>query len=249
MEDTLKTPQNDEEHKQIEEAMDALESQRIILGNTIIDTALGSMKKQLEELLHEAKKTDTAPGEIRRLVTVMFADLSGYTALSEGRDPEFIREFLNNWFNDLAPIIEKYHGTIVKYIGDEIMAVFEAPPPHENGSEESVRAALEMMGELTAFNTKHNFNIGMHIGISSGWVIAGGIGSEEQQQFGVVGDCVNFAKQLVDQSNEGEILVGPEIFDQTSNHFDYEPHELFIAKGLKDSITVYRFVGIKTEMR
>src|SRR5437660_474894 len=80
----------------------------------------------------------------RKLVTIMFADISGFTALAETLDPETVRELINACFQQMVPIVEKYHGTVDKFIGDEIMALFGAPRAAENGPELALRAALEM---------------------------------------------------------------------------------------------------------
>ena len=192
-----------EEYRQLEQAIAALEAQRATLGDAVVEAALGPMRRQLAEL--EYTKDKPAPvfeGE-RKLVTIMFADLSGFTALAENLDPEAVRELVNACFSRLVPIVDRYEGTVEKFIGDEIMAIFGAPVANENDPERALRTALEMMDELEKFNADHNINMGMHIGINTGLVIAGGIGSEGQQQYGVMGDAVNLAKRLEEVAPSG----------------------------------------------
>ena len=139
----------------------------------------------------------------------MFADLSGFTALSETLDPERVRGIVNRCFNMLVPIVERYGGTVDKFIGDEIMALFGAPLAHENDAERALRAALEMMQAMAAVYTSEGICLGMHIGVNSGTVVTGGLGSEGREQYSVMGDTVNLAARLAEAAPAGEILVGP----------------------------------------
>jgi len=214
---------NSEEYRQLEQAIAALEARRAALGDEIVDAALGPMGQRLAELaVTETKSTLVLEGE-RKLVTVMFADISGFTPLSEKLDPEAVRELVNACFDRLVPIIEKYEGTVEKFIGDEIMAIFGAPVAHENDPEKALRTALEMMETLAVFSADHDIEVGMHIGINTGMVIAGGIGSEGQQQYGVMGDTVKLTKRLVDIAERDEIFVGPDTYRLTASLFDFEP--------------------------
>src|SRR5437870_4981025 len=157
-------------------------------------------------------RTHAAPvlaGE-RRQVTVLFADISGFTALAETMDPEDVRQVMNTCFAHLVPVVEAYGGTIDKFIGDEIMALFGAPIAYENDAERAVRSALAMMEALVAFNAEQGTTLGLHCGINTGLVIAGGIGTTSRHDYSVMGDAVNLAARLEDASERGQIFVGPE---------------------------------------
>jgi class 3 adenylate cyclase/tetratricopeptide (TPR) repeat protein len=235
------------EREELEKAIAALEAQRESLGDAVVDAALDLMRLQLAELERgERKSASEIEGE-RKLVTVMFADISGYTALTEKLDPEAVRDLVNTCFDHLVPIIAKYEGTVVRFIGDEIMATFGAPKAHENDPERALRAALEMMDELTTFNAENNSDMGMHIGINTGLVLAGGIGSEGQQQYGVVGDAVNLAARLRDVSKRGEIYVGQNTHRLVAPLFEFERLEPIKAKGKTESILVYRLMKVKAQ--
>jgi class 3 adenylate cyclase/tetratricopeptide (TPR) repeat protein len=235
------------EREQLEQAIAALEAQRENLGDALVAAALINMRRQLAELeLAEQKRAPDLEGE-RKLVTVMFADISGYTALMERLDPEAVQELVNACFNHLVPVIEKYDGIVVRFIGDEIMATFGAPVTHENDAERALRAALEMMDELAIFNADRNINIGMHIGINTGLVIAGGIGSEGQQQYGVTGDAVNLAARLRDASERGEIFVGLDTHRLVAPLFEFERLEPMRVKGKSESVHVYRLIRVKAQ--
>lgn len=234
------------EIQQVEQAIKSLEAQRELLGNTIVDLALEPLKQKLATLRNipqEPKSLDE-----RKLVTVMFADLSGFTALSEKLDPERVKEIMNGCFNVLVPIIERYGGTIDKFIGDEIMALFGAPIARENDAEMALRAALEMMDALQQFNQDQGLRLGMHFGINSGVVVAGGLGSESRQQYSVMGDAVNLAARLEDASEAGQIFIGPTTFKLTEPYFDFEPQKPISLKGKSQPVQIYLLRGIKNKV-
>jgi len=248
-------PTRAEQIAQLEAALIGLEGQRAILGDAVVDLALSPLRAQLAEL----RKPTTgllAPlpsssgasfeGE-RKQVTVMFADISGFTAMSEKMDPEQVRSLMNACFDFLVPAIRSYAGSVDKFIGDEIMALFGAPQAHENDPERALRAALDMMKLLEEFNLQHNTELGLHFGINTGTVIAGGIGSQQQQQYSVMGDAVNLASRLEDASDRGEIFVGPDTYRLTAPLFDFEVLMPIAVKGKSEPVSVYRLLGAKVQ--
>jgi class 3 adenylate cyclase/tetratricopeptide (TPR) repeat protein len=175
----------------------------------------------------------------RRTVTILFADISGFTALSEKLDPESVRNIVNECFDRLVPIVRRYGGTVDKFIGDEIMALFGAPHAHENDPERAVRAALDMMEALRTFNVDRGTDLGIHMGINTGLVVAGGIGSTSRQEYSVMGDAVNLASRLADASERGQILAGPETHRLTCPLFDYEELNPINVKGKAEPVAVF----------
>ena len=115
------------EREQLEQAIAALEARRDALGDAVVDAALGPMRQRLAELAHAGGQKAPSLEDERKLVTVMFADISGFTPLAERLDPEAVRELMTACFDRLVPVIEKYEGTVEKFIGDEIYAIFGAP--------------------------------------------------------------------------------------------------------------------------
>jgi class 3 adenylate cyclase len=237
----------------LEAAIAGLEAQRAVLGEGVVEAALGPLRRQLAELRQAQLSTPAenpplqAPlfeGE-RKIVTILFADISGFTAMSETMDPEQVRGLMNACFDDLAPAIHKYQGTINKFIGDEIMALFGAPIAHENDAERALRAALEMVTRLRDFNTRHQTDLGLHFGINTGLVIAGSIGAQQQQQYDVMGDAVNIASRLESESERGEIFVGPDTYRLTSPLFDFETLAPVRMKGKSAPVPVYRLLREK----
>ncbi len=188
------------------------------------------------------------PGE-RRLVTVMFADISGFTAMSEKLDPEQVRSLMNNCFDQLVPVVEKYGGVVDKFIGDEIMALFGAPVAHEDDPVRALRSALEIMAALKTFNAEFGTDLGMHAGINTGLVVAGGIGSQGRQQYSVMGDTVNLAARLESASERGEIFVGPDTYAMAAPLFEFEALAPLALKGKAQPVPVYKLLDSKAHAR
>ncbi len=227
------------DRQEIERSMLTLEAQRTTLGEPVVETCLAALRQQLAQL----ERPLALKGE-RKQVTVMFADISGFTAMSEKLDPEEVRSMINACFERLGAVIDRYGGHIDKFIGDEIMALFGAPAAHENDPERALRAALDMMAALEAFNAEHAALIPkplkLHFGINTGLVIAGGIGTRQRQDYSVMGDTVNLAARLEDLSEAGEILVGEDTYRLTAPLFHFETRPPVRVKGKEKPVQVYR---------
>src|SRR6476646_4215567 len=222
-------------------AIAGLESQRSSLGDAVVDRAIAALRQQLAQL--ETGRAPTA--DERKLITIVFADVSGFTALSEKLDPEKVREVINACFDWLVPVVQKYDGTVDKFIGDEIMAIFGAPVAHEDDAERALRAALDMMDAIVAFNHANGTELGLHIGINTGLVVAGEIGGRDRRDYSVMGDAVNLAARLEDASSVGEIFVGPATYRQTQRLFDFEPVAPLKLKGKEAPVEVSRLLRAK----
>jgi class 3 adenylate cyclase/tetratricopeptide (TPR) repeat protein len=226
-------------------AMAGLEAQRATLGDSVVEPALAALRAQSERLQKESG--EAALSEERKLVTVLFSDVSGFTALSEKLDPEEVRRLINACFDRLVPIVQKYEGTVDKFIGDEVMALFGAPVAHEDDPERALRAALDMMDAITEFNRVHNTMLGMHIGINTGRVVAGTVGAEGRRDYSVMGDAVNLAARLEAASDIGEIFVGPNTYRATSKLFNFERVPPLTLKGKQAPVEVHRLVSAKPQ--
>jgi len=195
--------------------------------------------------------TMTTTTEERRLLTILFADLSGFTALSAGLDPEEVREAVNISFEHLNKPIAAEEGTIIKYEGDLVMAVFGQPSAHEDDPERAVRAALGMFERLDAVNRdlaarlKTDSRLGLHVGINSGTVVVGEIGSAEKREYTVMGEAVNLASRLKDAAATGEILASEPVFRSTRYLVEYQPKPKINAKGFDRPIAVFRPVKLR----
>jgi class 3 adenylate cyclase len=176
----------------------------------------------------------------RRFVTVLFADLSGFTALLEKSDPETVREHINACFDRLVPIVESHQGMVDQFVGDGILALFGAPVAHEDDPVQACRAALDMMQAIENVNAERNLSLGLHIGINSGMVLAGGMGSRGRQQYSVLGDAVNLGSRLEDAAERGEIFVGAETYRLTRDHFEFVSRGTMPFKGKSEPQAVWQ---------
>lgn len=222
------------------------ESLRTLVDDKTIEETLKALRIEasgLEELREASSASPligkSLPALERKHVTVMFADISGFTALSEKEDPETIRRTIRIVFERLLKIIQRYEGTVEKFIGDAIMVVFGAPVSHENDPERACMSALEMMDAIPEINAELGLELGMHIGLNSGLVIAGSLAVRGQQQYVVTGDTVNLAARLEDKSERGQILAGPSTYRLTCQSFHYEPMGGIRVKGKAEPVEVF----------
>ncbi len=244
-----------EDQQQLEQAITALEEQRALLGDAVVGPAIAALRRQLADLVSSSSASrpdaiNERPAE-RKPVTVLFADLVGFTALSERLDPETIRRLMNACFDVLKAAVDRYGGHIDKYIGDEIMALFGAPVAYEDHAERALRAALAMREAVEAFDPlvviggEENqvrdleIEIAIHIGINTGMVIAGGIGARDNRQYSVMGDAVNVAARLTELSESGQILVGEITYQLTAPLFDFTALPPLVLRGRQEPQSVY----------
>lgn len=182
----------------------------------------------------------------RKNVTVLFADIAGFTELSSKLDPEDVTALMNGCLTLLADIVVKYHGYIDKFIGDCIMAIFGAPIAHENDPELAVRAALEMRRAMTEYNKSIPITLErklmLHIGINSGIVIAGGVGSHQKMEYTVMGDTVNLASRLESIAGDGQIYASKYTYNLTRNLFEFAELDPIRVKGKKDPVAAYEVI-------
>ncbi len=180
----------------------------------------------------------------------MFADISGFTAMTEQRDAEEAVTLVNACLAHLSECVYRYDGTIDKYIGDAIMAVCGAPRTHEDDPERAVRAALDMHEALEAFKINAPLPLtgplDIHIGVSTGYVIAGMIGTERRQDYTVMGDAVNLAARLQDLAARGQIFVSEDTHRLTSRLFLFRKLEPTTIKGKSEPVQIYEVVGAAT---
>jgi predicted ATPase/class 3 adenylate cyclase len=181
--------------------------------------------------------------EERKLVTVLFADLLGSTALGEQLDPERLRTLLSQYFSAMASVIESQGGVVEKFIGDAVMAVFGVPTAHEDDAERALRAALGMHARLQELNAeiaaRHGVELAIRIGVNSGEVIAG----TEADQFMVTGDVVNVAARLQQTARPGEVAAGERTYLATRGAFAAEPIDDRALKGKSLQVRAWRVLG------
>ncbi len=185
-------------------------------------------------------------GELRR-ATVMFADIRGFTTLTERMPPQDVVNLLNEYFELMVDIIFKYEGTLDKFVGDEIMAIWGAPISRDDDAERAVRAAVEMQQAMVRFNqslpAEHRFEIG--IGLNTGEIVAGYMGSTRSMSYTVMGDTVNTASRLCGQADPRDVLIGPMTFREVGFLLETERLPPTKLKGKADHVDIFRVLGIK----
>ncbi len=198
-----------------------------------------------------ARLTDDAAdsaGETRRTVTVLFADVTGSTELGERLDPEAMRRMLGRTFTAARELVERHGGTVEKFVGDAVMAVFGVPTIHEDDALRAVRAASDLGRQLERINVEmardHGVRLGLRTGINTGEVVAGDPGAGSSF---VTGDAVNVAARLEQAAGPGEILLGEATYRLVRDAVDVEgPVELDV-KGKSASVRAYRLCRVNRD--
>jgi class 3 adenylate cyclase len=178
--------------------------------------------------------------EARKVVTVLFCDLVGFTASSERADPEDVRARIDPYFARLKQTIESYGGTVDKYIGDAVMAVFGAPLAHEDDAERAVRSALRILEDIADLNeADRTLGLVVRIGVNTGDVLVR-LGALDKSQGIITGDAVNTASRLQGAAPEGGIVVGERTYLATKDVFDYEALDPVSVKGKSEPLPIWR---------
>jgi class 3 adenylate cyclase/tetratricopeptide (TPR) repeat protein len=211
------------------------------------DKFCGECGKRLEDIFAEEREVPEAEGE-RKHVTVLFSDLSGYTAMSEKLDPEEVKEITTNIFSQISNVIHKYEGFVEKFVGDAVMALFGVPKAHEDDPIRAIWAAREIHDLVEASSPEIRKRIGqpisMHTGINTGLVVTGQLDMEKGTH-GVSGDTINLASRLSGLAKSGEILVGPDTYQQAEGHFIFEALEPTKVKGKAEPVQAHKVLTKK----
>ena len=185
------------------------------------------------------------PQEVRKTVTIVFSDLKGSTNLGEALDPESLREVMTRYFDSMKAILDLHGGTIEKYIGDAIMAVFGLPKLHEDDALRAVRAAHGMQEALRELNrdllARYGVELTNRTGVNTGEVVAGDVTTGQRL---VTGDAVNTAARLEQAAPANEILIGGLTYELVHDFVDTEEVEPLELKGKAERVPAYRLVGI-----
>ena len=183
--------------------------------------------------------------EVRKVVTVLFCDVSGSTALGERIDPESLRRVMARYFETAKAIVERHGGTVEKFIGDAVMAVFGVPTVHEDDALRAVRAADELRGGLGELNDELESGYGtrleLRMGVNTGEVVTG---TEERL---ATGDAVNVAARLEQAAQPGEVLLGEETYRLVRDGVEAELMTPLDAKGKADPLAAFRLVSVQAE--
>jgi class 3 adenylate cyclase len=179
-------------------------------------------KAMVDELVSNKKFTFE---NVECTATILFADIRGFTTVSEHMEPEDVISMLNNYFNKMVPIIFKYDGVLDKFVGDELMAVFRDRPYGERAPVRAVRAAIHMIDALEEMKSHRSSKysaLEVGIGINTGRVVIGNVGSENRKDYTAIGDTVNVAARFEQLASSQEIIVGEETYSICKDHIPME---------------------------
>ncbi len=193
------------------------------------------------------KYISTLRGE-RKEITILFADIRGFTSISERNAPEEVVALLNDYLSEMTDVIFNYNGTLDKFLGDGLMAVFGAPIPMENCTLMAVKAALDMRVRLADFNVAQEVTGGetirVGIGINFGDAVVGNVGSRERMDYTVIGDAVNIAQRIQSYSQEGQIILTESAYYKVQDKVIASPLGAYKLKGKAQSVNIYEATGM-----
>lgn len=227
------------------------------LAQSFNEMAAGlALKEKYHSILHTIADKDVAQqllegkialgGELRE-ATVMFCDIRGFTALTQNMNPTEVIALLNEHMTALTRVVTEHHGVVDKFIGDSIMAIFGAPKNYGNDALNAVRCAQRMMAERAKLNETSRYKIQMGIGLASGRVLAGNMGSADRSNYTVLGERVNLASRLCSVARRGEIVIGPTTREQLGDLITVEAMDPLQLKGFSESIVAFKLVEVRTE--
>ncbi|OKH15128.1 CHASE2 domain-containing protein [[Limnothrix rosea] IAM M-220] len=188
-------------------------------------------------------------GGERRTITILTSDLRGFTGISERLDPEEVVKLLNLYLSDMADVITDYLGTIDEFMGDGILVLFGAPLPRPDDPERAIACAIAMQLALGSVNEKiAAFGLApfeMGIGVNTGEVVVGNIGSEKRAKYGVVGSQVNLTYRIESYTTGGQILISEHTYELLKDVLEIRGTQQVSPKGVKTAITIYEVAGIR----
>ena len=232
-----------DEHEQLAQAIAALESQRALLGDAVVDAALAPMREKLAAL---ASRRVNA-GQQRKFVTVLFADVVGSTQLGQHLDPENIMTIIDGAMRRFTTVIEQHGGQVRSYQGDGFLALFGYPVTREDDAERAIRAGLALLAESQAYAPQiaaqwgyGGFNI--RVGINSGGVILGGGVDRDTNALGM---ATNIAARMQNAAPPGGVLITHDTYRQVRGVFDVEPQPPLKVKGSDEPLRTYLVLRAK----
>jgi adenylate cyclase len=182
-------------------------------------------------------------GKKERL-TIFFSDIRGFTTMSEQLEPEKVSELLNEYFSRMTKLVFKHGGTLDKFMGDCIMAFFGNPMPFSDHAKRAVTMAVEMIQEIESLKKEwadrgKPYSLDVGIGISTGDVVVGNLGSAEFFDYTVIGDTVNLASRLQSNAKRGQILISASTYEEVKDFVEADPMEPLTVKGKSQPVDVF----------
>lgn len=208
------------------------------------------VSKQVADRIFKERDAIKLEGE-RRRVTILFADIRGFTTISEKMSPEEVVSMLNDYFSSIIDIIFRYGGIIDKFIGDAIMVIYNAPLTQNAHEIRAVLSGLAIQNAISDINKRReregNVPVEMGIGINTGDAVAGSIGSEKRMEYTVVGSEVNLAQRIVSISGRGQILISESTYNSVKDFVKVSALETITVKGMENPVAVYSVLNATSD--
>ncbi|MBW1813226.1 MAG: adenylate/guanylate cyclase domain-containing protein [Deltaproteobacteria bacterium] len=224
-----------------------ISEERLHLVKFIRDTFGRYLSKKVVDEILESPDGQKIGGQ-RKTATIMMSDLRGFTSLSETIDPEDMVRLLNRYLERMSKVIMEYDGMIDEFIGDAILTVFGVPEEHDDDPLRAVACALAMQNALMELNIELMREgypaLEMGIGINTGSVIVGNIGSEIRTKYGIVGATVNIASRIESNTIGGQVLIGEATYRLVKELVTSDPTQTVMMKGLKKPLVIYPVTAI-----
>lgn len=235
-----------------EDASAATEDAEIRRALAVAQEAVRHLRRYVPSVVAEGILQDRERlRDERREITVLFADTVNFSRLAASLDAESVFNLINDLLSRLMACVYRYDGTVDKFTGDGLMAVFGAPIAHENDTELAVRAALDMQREAADFEPVARAQLGaplrIRVGIHCGPVVAGILGTEEQAAYTVIGETVNLASRLEALARPSSVLASSRVYQQTQGLFNFQAMGMTQIKGVAEPMAVYEAVGTRSE--
>ena len=203
---------------------------------------------ELMSKIEAARAHDAMVGE-RRVITMLFCDVKGSTAAAEKVDPETWTDIMNGIFGYMIRPIYKYEGTVPRLMGDAVLAFFGAPIAHEDDPQRAVLAALEIQQEIKVYaeeiRLSHGLEFGLRVGINTGLVVVGAIGSDLRMEYTAIGDAINLAARMEQTAAPGTVQISEETYKLVAPFFDVEALGDVEVKGKAAPVKTYRPLSLK----
>ncbi len=189
-----------------------------------------------------------AMANARKQLTIFFADIRGFTAFSDMAEPEEVIALLNTYLSKMTDLVFKYEGTLDKFLGDGMLVFFNDPVPQPDHAKRAVQMAMDMQERAREIGSEWSIGdspLRLGIGISTGYVTVGTIGSEHRMEYTVVGTQVNLAARLVNVAEPGQIIINQRTFDLVRDVVDVVEVGPFTVKGFQKPVVAYSVLGVK----
>jgi class 3 adenylate cyclase/tetratricopeptide (TPR) repeat protein len=245
------------DHERIQQAINVISTQRILLGDPVVNITLEALQDQLVQLEVDGDSPHPQRVAQRKQITILFANVTGFNSIAQAMPDTNMLDIMNLLWQRLDKAITNQGGTIDKHIGDAVMGLFGVPLAREDDPERAIQAALAMRAALSDFTNElletqqlddavadtEQLHLQLRIGINTGPVLLGGVGSSDE--YTVIGDAVNVASRLERTAPGGGILISHDTYLLVRGIFDTEPLGPVTIKGKSDPVQVYLVLGAK----